>query len=160
MLAPERSTHRLARNLDRQLTRRHELSQVHFERLHPVGVHAAFHNFLQGHVALRLAYALARRPSHDQRFAHQRHTVPGSIREVGAAQRRPQIVREALAHLTRIVVRRQRNDTTHGASDIWGMQRRQHEVARLGGLERDVHRHLIANFAKQDDVRDLGATRP
>ena len=32
------------------------------------------------------------------------------------------------------------------------VERREHEVARLGGLERDVHRDLVADFADEDHV--------
>ena len=36
--------------------------------------------------------------------------------------------------------------------DVRRVERREHEVARLGRLERDVHRHLVADLADEDDV--------
>ena len=46
----------------------------------------------------------------------------------------------------------QREHAVHRAHGVARVQRRQHEVPRLGRLERDLHRLLVADLADEDDV--------
>ena len=53
----------------------------------------------------------------------------------------------------------EREHAVHGAHGVARVQRRQDEVARLGRLERDLHRLLVADLADEDDVRILPQRR-
>ncbi len=82
----------------------------------------------------------------DQDFRSQRHALtvsPGqqALRDdalQGVPQTFAQIIGLALA---------QRDDAIHGARDIRRVQRGEHEVASLCGLERDLHRLRVADLS-------------
>ena len=71
-------------------------------------------------------------------------------RRCDTAQRKH--ARELLADLALLVRRERRDDAVDGLRRVEGVQRREHEVAGLGGDERRLDRLEVAHFADEDDV--------
>ena len=62
---------------------------------------------------------------------------------------------ELQANLLLLVRREHRDDAVDGLRRVEGVQRREHQVAGLGGVHRGFDRFHVAHFADQDDVRVL-----
>src|SRR5439155_11997054 len=63
--------------------------------------------------------------------------------------------RELVADLLLLVRRERTNDAVDGLAGVQGVERREHQVARLRGMERDRHRLRVAHFTDEDHVRVL-----
>ena len=57
------------------------------------------------------------------------------------------------------VATHEREHPVHGAHGVARVERGEHQVPRLGRLERDFHRLLVADLADEDDVRILPERR-
>ncbi len=88
----------------------------------------------------------------------QRHALAVRTRQQALRDDALQGVPQALPQIVRLAVA-ERDDAVHGSGDVGRVQRGQHEVAGLGGLERDVHGLRVSDFTHLDDVRILAQRR-
>ena len=128
---------------------------MHLEGLHPVRVRALLHQLLQRRVASGPLDRLAHRAGRDEHLRREHEAGAVLPRQEALRDDALERVADALAQLVgraRLALRREREHAADGARDVGRVERREHEVAGLGGLERDVHRQLVADLADEDDV--------
>ena len=150
---------RLGRRLrvgERDLAAHDELGEVRLERLHPGG--AAGHDRVAQLVRLAFADQRAHRVGADQDL---RGGAPaGAVVARNEAQRDdPRQHRGELRADLRVRVGGERvDDAVDGLRGVVGVQRREHEVAGLGGGERRGDRRAVAHLADDDHV-GIGAQK-
>ena len=78
--------------------------------------------------------------------------VPSLLRDQALGDRGLQHRGELQADLLLLVRREHRDDAVDGFGRVERVQRREHQVAGLGGVQRRLDRFHVAHFADEDDV--------
>ena len=108
---------------------------------------------------LLLADHVADGPVHDQHLDGGHHPARVGARQQPLRDDRAQRLGEHRAHLVLLVGRERADDPVHRAHRVVGVQRREHEVAGLGGGHRERDRLAVAQLADHDHVRVLAQGR-
>ena len=129
----------------------------HLEGPHPVGVRPLLHQPLERRVVLGAADALLDRCDATRTSAARTRRCR-RLSAGGAGRRCPGAVGDPHAVLVRVAAH-QRQHAVDRPDRVARVERRHDEVTRLGGLEGDLHRLLVADLADEDDVGVLPERR-